>query len=72
MSALLKRIRDAIWPENIAAQSGITRAFADDLEHILPGQMLVITVRGRRYAIVEEEEMDLVLKHGGFKVVERS
>jgi len=65
MSALLKRLRDAIWPAPLASQPFMSKGFADELERILPGEVLIIVIRGREFAIVEREEFDLVMRRAG-------
>lgn len=67
MSALLKRIRDAIWPEPLARGKFMSKTFADDLEEIMPGEVTIIEVRGREFAIVEREEFELILQNAGMR-----
>jgi hypothetical protein len=71
MSALLKRLRDAIWPRALAGEYFMSKAAADDIEGIMPGQVLVYTIRGREFVMLEREEFDTVLQQAGYRFVRK-
>ena len=74
MIATLKRLRDALRPSKspLANEMFVSKSTADELERIMPGEVLTVIVHDRKFAIVEREEFELILQRAGmqFKVQE--
>lgn len=66
MIALLKRIRDAIWPQTLADGCFISKGMSREIESIMPGETMNITVKDRQFVILEREEFETILAKGGY------
>lgn len=68
-TAVLKRLRDALWPTSspLADTLFVSKLAAKEIENIMPGEVLTITLNGRKFAIVEREEFDLILERAGIR-----
>jgi hypothetical protein len=74
MSELLKRIR--VWvfgpPPLTGQEEFVSMAVADEIEQIMPGRALTYTLRGRKFAIIEREEFELLVRKAGYELKDRS
>lgn len=62
--AAAKRVREPVepvWPAGMF----VSKTAAKEIEGILPGEVLTITLKGRKFAIIEREEFDLILDRAG-------
>lgn len=68
-----KQIRDAIFGPPLPSGSDLfmSKAVARDIESILPGQSLTITVKERQFVIVEREEFELIIRKAGYELKAR-
>lgn len=67
MTAWFKRLCDACRPKQQQDGHYMSKAQADELERIMPGEVLMMVVRGREFAIVEREEFEMLLTKAGFR-----
>jgi len=65
-NSTLKRIRDAIWPQTLTEGSFISKSLSREIQSIMPGETMNITVNGRQFVIVERDEFEVILAKGGF------
>lgn len=67
--ATLKRLRDALRPSKspLATEMFVSKTTADEIERILPGEVLTVILHGRKFAIVEREEFDVILERAGMR-----
>jgi hypothetical protein len=69
--AAVKRYREPPKPLP-AAGMFLSKTAAKEIEGVLPGEVLTITLSGRQFAIVEREEFDLILNRAGMAQKARS
>lgn len=62
--AALKRYREPPAPSTQPSMY-VSITAAKRIEGILPGEILTITLSGRQFAILEQEEFDLILDRAG-------
>lgn len=69
--AAAKRYREPPKPLPVPAMY-ISKTVSKEIEGILPGEVLTITLRGRQFAIVEREEFDLIMQRADMRPKARS
>lgn len=42
----------------------------DKIDALMPGQALCVTIKGRRYAIIEEDVFEIIMQRAGMRITE--